>query len=46
LNEILGRPKHERPYVVIPVGKAAPGALVPDIDKKTIEDVTTWIDAP
>ncbi len=44
LNEILGRPRHERPYVVIPVGKAAAGARVPDIEKKVIEDVTTWIE--
>ena len=43
LNEILGRPRHERPYVVIPVGRAAPDAMVPDIEKKAIEDVTTWI---
>jgi iodotyrosine deiodinase len=43
LNEILGRPRNERPYVVIPVGRAAPDAMVPDIEKKAIEDVATWI---
>jgi iodotyrosine deiodinase len=45
LNEILDRPRHERPYVVIPVGKAAPNAMVPDIAKKTAEEVTTWVSA-
>jgi iodotyrosine deiodinase len=43
LNEILARPKNERPYVVIPVGKAAPDAMVPDIRKKTLDAVSTWI---
>jgi iodotyrosine deiodinase len=43
LNQILGRPKHERPYVVIPVGKPAPDAMVPDISKKTDAEVTVWI---
>jgi iodotyrosine deiodinase len=43
LNEILARPKNERPYVVIPVGKAAPDAMVPDIKKKTLDAVSTWI---
>jgi iodotyrosine deiodinase len=43
LNEILARPKNERPYVVIPVGKAAPDAMVPDIRKKILGAVSTWI---
>jgi len=36
-GRILGRPRHERPYVLIPVGYPAPGARVPDI-KKNLED--------
>jgi iodotyrosine deiodinase len=43
LNEILGRPPYERPFVVIPVGMAAPDAIVPDISKKTVNEVSTWI---
>jgi nitroreductase len=43
LNEILDRPSNERPYVVIPVGRAAPDAVVPDITKKDVAEVTTWI---
>jgi len=39
LAEILGRPKNERPFVLIPVGLPAPGATVPAIAKKSIADV-------
>lgn len=39
LAEILGRPKHERPYLLIPVGYPAPDARVPDIRKKTLDEV-------
>lgn len=39
LAEILGRPKHERPYLLIPAGYPAPGAQVPDISKKALEEI-------
>src|SRR5919198_5273553 len=37
LNQILGRPAEERPYVVIPVGYPAEGATVPDIRRKPLD---------
>jgi nitroreductase len=43
LNGILNRPSEERPFVVIPVGRPAPGALVPDLRKKTVDEVTIWL---
>jgi hypothetical protein len=43
LNQILGRPRHERPFAVIPVGVAAPDARVPDLHKKTVDEVTVWL---
>ena len=43
LNQILGRPRNERPFVLIPVGRPAEGAEVPDIERKSIEDVATWL---
>jgi iodotyrosine deiodinase len=43
LNRILGRPDEERPFVVIPVGKQAPDAQVPDLAKKTPGEVTVWL---
>jgi iodotyrosine deiodinase len=39
LSSILGRPKNERPFVLIPVGFPAADAPVPDIAKKTIAQV-------
>ncbi|MCA1708431.1 MAG: nitroreductase family protein [Actinobacteria bacterium] len=46
LNEILGRPKHERPFVLLPVGIQAADAEVPDIHKKELEEVTSWLPSP
>jgi iodotyrosine deiodinase len=42
LNEILDRPKHERPFVVLPVGHPAPDATVPDLSKKSPDQITVW----
>jgi nitroreductase len=39
LAEILGRPRHERPYLLIPVGYPAEGATVPDIGRKPLDEV-------
>jgi hypothetical protein len=39
LSSILGRPKNERPFVLIPVGLPSPGATVPAIEKKSISEV-------
>ena len=39
LSRILRRPRNERPYVVIPVGYPATDATVPDIQRKTLDDV-------
>ena len=43
LNEILARPRHERPFVLIPVGRQAPEAEVPHIGKKDLGEVSTWV---
>ena len=39
INEILGRPREERPFVVIPVGYPAADAQVPDLHRKPLEEV-------
>ncbi len=39
LNAILGRPAHEKPYLLIPVGYPAEGAQVPVIEKKPLGEV-------
>jgi len=43
LGEILGRPKNEKPYVLIPVGYPAEGARVPDISRKPLEDILSVV---
>lgn len=39
LGEILERPEHERPYLLIPVGYPAPDCRVPDLTRKTLDAV-------
>jgi iodotyrosine deiodinase len=43
LGRILGRPKNERAYVLLPVGYPAPGAHVPDIRRKSLDEIRTLI---
>jgi nitroreductase len=43
LREILGRPENERPYVLIPVGYPAEGCVVPDLERKSLEDVVVRV---
>lgn len=42
LNEILGRPKNEKPYILFPVGFPAADATVPELTRKPLEDVAVW----
>ena len=39
LNDILGRPAEERGFLLIPVGYPAPGATVPALDRKPLDEV-------
>ncbi len=39
LQEILGRPKNEIPFVLIPVGFPAEDAKVPDLKRKPLEEI-------
>ena len=43
LNELLGRPKNERPFLLLVVGYPAEGATVPDITKKPLVETTTFL---
>lgn len=42
LNKILGRPSHEKPFVLLVVGHPAENALVPDIARKQPDEVSTF----
>lgn len=39
LQKILNRPSNEKPYLLIPVGYPAEEAVVPDIKRKTLEEI-------
>jgi iodotyrosine deiodinase len=43
LNEILGRPSHERPFLILVAGFPAESATVPAITKKSLEQIATWV---
>ena len=44
LNEILGRPKSERPFLLLVVGYPADDARVPDIKRKSLDEIASFID--
>ena len=44
LNEILGRPKSERPFLLLVVGYPSRDARVPDIGRKALAEFTSWVD--
>jgi nitroreductase len=43
LNEICGRPAHEKAYVLLVAGYPADGCRVPKIEKKTLDEVSVWL---
>ena len=44
LRDILGRPKHEDALLVLPVGYPAEDAMVPDIHRKTLDEISVWFE--
>ncbi len=44
LSKILGRPANERPFLLIPVGHPAPGATVPDLQRKALDDIACFFE--
>lgn len=40
LGEILGRPSRERPYILFPVGYPADDATVPDLRRKSLDEIS------
>ena len=43
LNDLLGRPAHERPFLLLVVGYPADGATVPRIAKKGLNEIATFL---
>lgn len=44
MNELLGRPKSERPFLLLVAGYPADDAEVPDIRRKNLEEFVTFIE--
>ena len=42
LCKVLNRPENEKPFLLIPVGYPADECWVPDLNRKSIEDVAVW----
>lgn len=43
LNRILKRPTYEKPFLLLVIGHPAEGARVPDIDRKPLEAISTFV---
>ncbi len=42
LSKILNRPENEKPFLLIPVGYPAENAMVPDLKRKSKQEVIAW----
>ncbi len=43
LNKLLGRPAHEKPFLLLVVGHPAEGAVVPDIQRMPLPEISSFI---
>ncbi len=43
LNEILGRPKNEMPYLLLVVGHAAPDCRVPNVHRLMLDEIASFL---
>ncbi len=46
LRDVLGRPRHEQAYLLIPVGFPTRDCEVPDINRKSLDEVLVRFDSP
>ena len=44
LTTILQRPTHERPFVLLPVGYPADDCVVPDLRRKSLDEVASFVE--
>lgn len=45
LSKVCKRPENEKPVILLVVGYPAKGARVPDIQRKPLGQITTWLEA-
>jgi nitroreductase len=43
LSQLLGRPGSERPFLILVVGHPAPDAVVPDLQRKQLGEIATFV---
>ncbi len=43
LTDILERPSHERPFLLLVVGYPADGVMVPDIERLPLDKISTFL---
>jgi hypothetical protein len=43
LNKLLHRPAHEKPFLLLVVGHPAENAMVPNIKRKPLADISSFI---
>lgn len=46
LRDILGRPRNEKPFILFPVGYPAADVQVPDLTRKSLDEVALWDPRP
>ncbi len=46
LNRILNRPSHEKAFLLLVVGHAAKDAIVPDISRKSLAEISSFVSPP
>lgn len=46
LSQLLGRPSHERPYILFPIGYPAVDTRVPDLRRKDLDEIAVWNPPP
>ena len=44
LGEILGAPPNWKPFILFPVGYPAEDAVVPDLARKPLEEISRWVE--
>jgi len=42
LSKVLHRPDNEKPFLLIPVGYPADECWVPDLKRKSLEEIAVW----
>ena len=42
LSDLLERPPNEKAYLILPVGYPSADAMVPDIERLPLRDISVW----